>query len=124
MSAEARLEGRVYSFFAAALLSSDPELAADALPPAAWRPIPLRRTGGRTFGVPRRLGARQWKVSFEMVVERVVNMGNHLHAVGAVGGVRVDLRLRSGDPMPSPGIGCGSPRGARAAGVREGRRGV
>jgi hypothetical protein len=36
-------------------------------------------------------------------VERVVDMGNHLHAVGAVGGVRVDLRLRSGDPMPSPG---------------------
>ena len=43
------------------------------------------------------------KVSFEMVVERVVpDMGSHLHPVGAVGGVRVDLRFRSGDPMPSP----------------------
>jgi hypothetical protein len=38
-----------------------------------------------------------------MVVERVMDMGNHLHAVGAVGGGQVDLRLRSGDPMPSPG---------------------
>jgi hypothetical protein len=31
------------------------------------------------------------KVSFEMVVERAVDMGNHLHAVGAVGGVRMDF---------------------------------
>jgi hypothetical protein len=30
-------------------------------------------------------------------------MGNHLHAVGMVGNVRVDLRLRAGEPVPSPG---------------------
>jgi hypothetical protein len=104
MSAEARSEGRVYSSFAAALLSSDPELAARcsssgcwaAYPPAADRRADDRRPPGAWA-----LG--NGKVSFEMVVERVVDMGNHLHAVGAVGGVQVDLRLRSGDPMPSPG---------------------
>jgi len=61
-------------------------------------------TGGRTIGVP----AGAWMLScgdpsFELLVERVVDMGNHLHAVGMVGGVRVDLRLRPGDPVPSPG---------------------
>jgi ABC-type sugar transport system ATPase subunit len=61
-------------------------------------------TGGRTIGVP----AGAWmlgngEASFELLVERVVDMGNHLHAVGMVGGVRVDLRLRPGDPIPSNG---------------------
>jgi ABC-type sugar transport system ATPase subunit len=61
-------------------------------------------TGGRTIGVP----AGAWMLgdgdaSFELLVERVVDMGNHLHAVGMVGGVRVDLRLRPGDPVPSTG---------------------
>lgn len=61
-------------------------------------------TGGRTVGVPPGAWALgNGKVSFDMVVERVVDMGNHLHAVGAVGGVRVDLRLRRGDPVPSTG---------------------
>jgi ABC-type sulfate/molybdate transport systems ATPase subunit len=61
-------------------------------------------TGGQTIAVP----AGAWMLgdgdaSFELVVERVVDMGNHLHAVGMVGGVRVDLRVRPGDPVPSPG---------------------
>jgi ABC-type sugar transport system ATPase subunit len=60
--------------------------------------------GGRAIGVP----AGEWMLgdgdaSFELLVERVVDMGNHLHAVGMVGGVRVDLRLRPGDPVPSTG---------------------
>jgi ABC-type sugar transport system ATPase subunit len=60
--------------------------------------------GGRTIGVPP--GA--WMIgpggpSYEMLVERVVDMGNHLHAAGTVGGVRVDLRLRPGEPVPSTG---------------------
>jgi ABC-type sugar transport system ATPase subunit len=45
----------------------------------------------------------QGEPSFEMLVERVVDMGNHLHAAGKVGGVRVDLRLRPGEPAPSTG---------------------
>jgi ABC-type sugar transport system ATPase subunit len=60
--------------------------------------------GGRTIGVPPgawMLGAGA--ASFELLVERVVDMGNHLHAVGMVGAVRVDLRLRPGDPIPSAG---------------------
>jgi ABC-type sugar transport system ATPase subunit len=61
-------------------------------------------TGGRTIGVP----AGAWalgngEASLELLVERVVDMGNHLHAVGMVGGVRVDLRLRPGDQVPPPG---------------------
>jgi ABC-type sulfate/molybdate transport systems ATPase subunit len=61
-------------------------------------------TGGRTIGVP----AGGWALgdgnaAFEMSVERVVDMGNHLHAVGVVGGVRVDLRLGHTDPVPSAG---------------------
>jgi ABC-type sugar transport system ATPase subunit len=40
---------------------------------------------------------------FKMIVERVVDMGNHPHAVGRVGDVRVDLRLAHGDRLPAPG---------------------
>jgi ABC-type sugar transport system ATPase subunit len=40
---------------------------------------------------------------FTMVVERLVDMGNHPHAVGRVGEVRVDLRLAHGDRLPAPG---------------------
>ena len=59
---------------------------------------------GRTIGVP----AGAWMLgegepSFELVVERVVDMGNHLHAVGMATDVRVDLRLRPGDPIPTAG---------------------
>jgi ABC-type sugar transport system ATPase subunit len=40
---------------------------------------------------------------FTLVVERVVDMGNHPHVVGRVGKVRVDLRLSPGERAPSPG---------------------
>jgi ABC-type sugar transport system ATPase subunit len=61
-------------------------------------------TAGRTIGVP----SGGWALGngdlmLELAVERVVDMGNHLHAVGMVGDVRVDLRLRPGDPIPSSG---------------------
>jgi ABC-type sugar transport system ATPase subunit len=59
---------------------------------------------GRPIAVP----AGGWALgdggaSFELAVERVVDMGNHLHAVGTVGRVRVDLRLRPGEPVPAGG---------------------
>jgi ABC-type sugar transport system ATPase subunit len=59
---------------------------------------------GRTLGVP----AGAWAIggegeSFALAVERVVDMGNHLHVVGRIGRVRVDVRLRRGDPMPGRG---------------------
>ena len=60
--------------------------------------------GGRTIGVP----AGAWAVgegdgALELTVDRVVDMGNHLHAVGLVRGTRVDVRLRGTDPVPAPG---------------------
>jgi hypothetical protein len=36
-----------------------------------------------------------------MEIERVVDMGNHRHAIGRVGGERVDLRLPDGHPDPT-----------------------
>ena len=58
----------------------------------------------RSLGVPP--GA--WAIggegeSFALAVERVVDMGNHLHVVGRIGRVRVDVRLRRGDPVPGRG---------------------
>jgi thiamine transport system ATP-binding protein len=41
--------------------------------------------------------------SFTLQVERVVDMGNHRHLLGRVGEVRVDLRLVTGEPIPSAG---------------------
>jgi ABC-type sugar transport system ATPase subunit len=38
-----------------------------------------------------------------MTVERVVDMGNHRHAVGSVDGERADLRLPDGAPAPRAG---------------------
>lgn len=62
------------------------------------------RKGECVLGVP----AGAWTLGrggepFELTVERVVDMGNHLHAVGRVDGVRVDVRLRRGDPIPARG---------------------
>ncbi len=59
---------------------------------------------GRTLGVP----AGAWTLgngdaSLDLLVERVVDMGNHLHAVGMAAGVRVDVRLRPADPVPAAG---------------------
>jgi ABC-type sugar transport system ATPase subunit len=64
----------------------------------------VHQCGGRTIGVP----AGGWATgdggaAFDLDVERVVDMGNHLHAVGRVGGVRVDVRLRPGEPVPAGG---------------------
>jgi ABC-type sugar transport system ATPase subunit len=60
--------------------------------------------GDRALGVP----AGAWSVggdgeSFALAVERVVDMGNHLHVVGRIGRVRVDVRLRPGDAVPARG---------------------
>lgn len=42
-------------------------------------------------------------MAFDMAVERVIDMGNHLHLVGTVGGRRADLRLPSGTAAPAGG---------------------
>jgi ABC-type sugar transport system ATPase subunit len=42
-------------------------------------------------------------LTLELVVERVVDMGDHRHVLGSVGGARVDVRLHPGDPEPAPG---------------------
>ncbi|HVQ47005.1 MAG TPA: ATP-binding cassette domain-containing protein, partial [Gemmatimonadales bacterium] len=42
-------------------------------------------------------------IPFEMEVEQVINMGNHLHVVGVVGPDRVDLRLPPGVTPPETG---------------------
>jgi thiamine transport system ATP-binding protein len=62
------------------------------------------RKNGRLLGVP----PGGWAVGsdgerFELAVERVVDMGHHLHVVGRMGTVRVDVRLRRGDPVPAAG---------------------
>jgi ABC-type sugar transport system ATPase subunit len=51
--------------------------------------------GGLRLGVP--------APAFTLVVERVVDMGNHPHVVGRVGTLRVDLRLGAGEPVPAAG---------------------
>jgi ABC-type sugar transport system ATPase subunit len=60
--------------------------------------------GGRVVAVP----AGGWhsgpgEPRFELEVERVVDMGDHRHALGWVQGSRVDLRLDPGDPLPASG---------------------
>lgn len=62
------------------------------------------RKDHRTLGVP----AGGWAIgregeTFALAVERVVDMGNHVHVVGRIGRVRVDVRLRHGDAVPSRG---------------------
>jgi ABC-type sugar transport system ATPase subunit len=62
------------------------------------------RKDDRTLGVP----GGGWAIgdqgeSFALAVERVVDMGNHLHVVGRIGRVRVDVRLRRGEAIPARG---------------------
>lgn len=59
---------------------------------------------GRLLAVPPgalRLGAGT--PGFMLLVERVVDMGNHPHLIGRIGAVRVDLRLGAGQAAPAPG---------------------
>lgn len=61
-------------------------------------------SGGRLLAIPPgalRLGTGS--PGFMLVVERVVDMGNHPHLIGRIGAVRVDLRLGTGQPAPAPG---------------------
>jgi len=41
--------------------------------------------------------------TFALAVERAVDMGNHAHVVGRIGRIRVDVRLRRGEAVPSRG---------------------
>ncbi len=45
--------------------------------------------------------------SVHLRVERVFDMGHHQHVLGTVGGVRVDVRLPAGAPVPRPGVDLG-----------------
>jgi len=42
-------------------------------------------------------------LSFTVAVERVIEMGNHLHVIGLVGHDRIDLRLPAGVAPPEEG---------------------
>jgi len=60
--------------------------------------------GGRLLALPPgalRLG--EGAPGFHVLVERTVDMGNHLHVVGRIGDAQVDLRLDTGQTVPSPG---------------------
>jgi ABC-type sugar transport system ATPase subunit len=62
------------------------------------------RKDDRTLGVPP--GA--WAIggegeTFALAVERAVDMGNHVHVVGRIGRIRVDVRLRRGEAVPARG---------------------
>ena len=59
--------------------------------------------GGLIAVPPGGLAPAHGQPGFTLVVERVVDMGNHPHVVGRVNGVRVDLRLMQGDRLPAPG---------------------
>ena len=62
------------------------------------------RADGRLIGVP--AGALRLDgagLALSLMVERVVDLGNHLHALGTVEGARVDFRLPGGGPVPAPG---------------------
>jgi thiamine transport system ATP-binding protein len=50
---------------------------------------------------PGSLRAGDGSPGFDLVVERVVDMGNHWHALGRVGDARVDLRLAAGVEHPA-----------------------
>ena len=52
---------------------------------------------------PGGLIARGNDPAMELVVERMVDMGNHRDAVGHINGSRVSLRIPEGDPPPAPG---------------------
>ena len=60
-------------------------------------------SGGCALAVP----AGGWRVgsgphAFELLVERVVDMGSHRHVLGWIGGSRADVRLHADDPAPAP----------------------
>ncbi len=62
------------------------------------------RTGGGTVAVPPGgLKPGGGELSFTLVVERVVDMGNHLHVLGTIAGARTDLRLPTGAARPTLG---------------------
>lgn len=63
--------------------------------------IPLN---GTLHGVPPgALRPGEGADAFEVVVERVIDMGNHQHILGTINGARVDVRLSAGFPAPATG---------------------
>jgi ABC-type sugar transport system ATPase subunit len=63
----------------------------------------LPSAGGLIAVPPGSLRAGEGSPRFDLVVERVVDMGNHRHVLGRVGDARVDLRLVEGAPCPAAG---------------------
>jgi ABC-type sugar transport system ATPase subunit len=59
---------------------------------------------GRVVAIPpSSLRPGEGSLTFMLAVEDVIDMGNHLHVIGTIGGERVDLRLPAGMAPPSAG---------------------
>jgi thiamine transport system ATP-binding protein len=103
-----RLADRLVILIAGAVRADGPKAEVYGRPPdrdvAALLGYTVVESDGWTVAVPAggwRLGPGQ--PTFELVVERVVDMGDHRHVAGWVSGGRVDVRLQPGDRAPSPG---------------------
>jgi len=73
---------------------------------AAMLGYTLLRLGDSWLAVPPGalgLGGGGGCPEFTLLVERAVDMGSHFHLLGTIGGVKVDLRLAAGAPLPAPG---------------------
>lgn len=63
----------------------------------------LHGEDGRIAVPPGALRLGDGPVGFDLAVDRVIDMGNHLHLLGTVAGRRADLRLPAGSRPPDTG---------------------
>jgi len=103
-----RLADRLVILIAGAVRAAGPKAEVYGRPPdrdvAALLGYTVVDADGHTVAVP----AGGWRLgsghpTFELLVERLIDMGDHRHIVGWVSGGRVDVRLQPGDPAPAPG---------------------
>lgn len=103
-----RLADRLVILVGGRVLASGPKAEIYGRPPdretAELLGYTVLEAAGRRVAVP----AGGWhpgpgEPGFELEVERVVDMGDHRHAMGRVQGTRVDLRLHPGEPAPAAG---------------------
>jgi ABC-type sugar transport system ATPase subunit len=102
-----RLADRLVILVAGSVRAAGPKAEVYGRPPdrdvATLLGYSVVEIGGRTLAVP----AGGWRLgsgppAFELVVERVVDMGDHRHVLGWVSHSRVDVRLLPGDAEPAP----------------------